>query len=86
MELKVLLLIAWVILNLVDYLLTQKILSEGGKELNPVVRTLGLLPVKIVSMVVAGVLGWFLPVYFIAGIDVLLVAVCVWNLIQSKKQ
>ncbi len=59
----------------------------GGKELNPIARTLGLLPVKIIGVPIC----IFLILYFdyiwfvglIVNIEVLFVVI--WNYFQYRK-
>jgi len=81
------LIIAYVGLSVLDYLLTQEILDKGGKELNPFLNFVGLLPGKIISAVIVGIAYILIPfIYIFVVADVLLLGVCIWNFFQWKQQ
>ena len=73
------------ILNWLDFYLTKKILDDGGRELNPVIRFLGLLPAKIGATVFVGLTGYFIHYAIIIPVTIILAGVCVWNYYQLKK-
>jgi hypothetical protein len=50
--------------NTADYLSTRYALRRGGKELNPLIRRLGLLPVKLVGTAVLCVFSVFMPAVY----------------------
>ncbi len=82
----ILLFALWVALNFVDYALTKKIISMGGKELNPLIRFVGMIPAKI------GFTGLLVGYYFFTGrwelfipCDIAMGLVCGWNFWQMRK-
>ena len=86
----VLVLVFWA-LTVVDYVLTKRILANGGKELNPVmawlIRQGAFAPVKFGIALVAGLLIVYYKIMWVAVFAVvLMVAVCVWNSYQSAKR
>jgi len=79
--------VLFIILNGVDFWLTRRILKAGGRELNPIIRKLGLWQVKVGGIIV--VLLWWLitgiefPIHLL---NLSLLAVCIWNLFQYFTQ
>ncbi len=81
------LILVFVLLSILDYILTQKIIAKGGKELNPFLNFVGMLPGKIISAVIVGVAYILIPfIYIFVVADVILLGVCIWNFFQWKKQ
>ena len=83
----ILLILLFVILNVVDALLTESVLKRGGKEINPIIKKFGLYQIKIAGtllFILLGVLSSFLIVFIVA--DLILLGVCGWNLAQWMKQ
>lgn len=80
-------------LFVIDTLLTDHILKNGGTELNPIIRALakkvGSLPaligVKVVAFGALYVVDDSVPVFAKIAILVFYVGLCVWNLIQTMK-
>lgn len=72
------------ILNGLDYYLTKRILKSGGKELNPIVDVIGLVPTKAIAITSAGVMACFGCKIFVP-LNIVMAGVCTWNYIQVKK-
>lgn len=75
--------VVFVILNLLDAYLTRQTVKKGGRELNPIIRKLGMWKVKAGGLVVV-VIWWLLtgvvfPIYLL---NLLLLCACIWNAIQ----
>jgi len=78
MVFKIILALALVLFQLGDIFLTEKILRNGGVELNPLIRRYGYwikIPVTI-GAIVAGFLGS--PLVLIPPLAIM-AGVCVWN-------
>jgi hypothetical protein len=82
----ILLLITYILLNYIDYWLTQKVLKLGAKEINPIVRWLRLIPSKVIGTIILTT-GYILTsnVKIWYGIDFILLGICIWNFVQFKK-
>ncbi len=79
-------LVAFVALNIIDSLLTKSVLKMGGVEVNPLIKRLGLYPIKIggtILLIILSVFASFLLVFLIA--DFVLFLVCAWNYVQYDK-
>lgn len=79
-------LIVFVVLNVIDALLTKSVIKLGGVEVNPIIKKFGLYPIKIVGtilLIILSVFASFLLVFLIA--DFILFLVCVWNYVQYDK-
>jgi len=64
-----------------DLVLTRKILSLGGRELNPIMRNPELwIPVKLFVTVICIVLSIFTSWYALIFPNILMFIVCLWNL------
>lgn len=87
MILLLVLMLVFVGLSLLDYYLTQKIIDSGGRELNPILNFIGLIPGKIISAVMVGVAYLLMPfIYIFVVADILILIPCVWNFIQWRKR
>ncbi len=82
---SIVLLLSFAGLNVWDMVLTGRVLARGGRELNPVVRTFGIIPVKAVAVLVAGVAAWQWGWRPVAAMDLVMLGVCLWNVRQLKK-
>lgn len=85
MPLKLILFIFFVLFNALDYYITRRVLDHSGRELNPVVRYLGLLPAKLIGIVLFGFVCYFFPWPAMAVGNILMAVACVWNYFQLKK-
>ena len=86
MEFKIIGILLLTILNWLDYYLTIVILKSGGRELNPILRALGLVPVKVVGNIGIGIIIYFTS-WISSIIPVLgLLFCCVWNSYQFMKK
>jgi hypothetical protein len=76
---KIILIVVFLLLQTIDILLTRKILSLGGRELNPIMRGKYSIWIKAGAsiIVIAGGLltHWLVLVLPIA----IMIGVCVWN-------
>jgi hypothetical protein len=77
--------ILFTILNWLDFYFTRIILRKGGKELNPVIKFLGLLPAKIAGQILIGLFGYFGNWAVLIPVDMILIGTCIWNYIQLRK-
>ena len=73
------------ILNWLDFYLTKIILRKGGKEINPIIRTVELLPVKIGATVLFGLAGYFIGYSVLIPVNMVMAGACTWNYYQLKK-
>jgi hypothetical protein len=84
MVFEIILSILFLIFNWLDYWLTRKIIAKGGKELNPIIKFIGLLPSKIVGSILVVAAGYF-SVWALAAPTLAIAGACVWNTIQFKR-
>lgn len=80
------LIVIYVVLNIIDYLLTKKVLNLGGIELNLFQRWIGMVPAKILGTLI--IVGGYIYTHQISvwiGVDVILSCICVWNYFQYLK-
>ena len=80
------LILIFIALNFLDYTLTCKIIKLGGKEINPVIKIFGIIPVKVVVFIFLLLFYNFIDWRVFAIPDVIFAGVCIWNFIQLKKQ
>ena len=78
-----------VLLNIVDGLLTYRLLSSGGKELNPIMAMfmglLGVIPaLVIIKMAMLGLLYVIDIGDWLWLVVALFAAICVWNAKEIK--
>lgn len=86
MMLLVILILIYVVLNVIDYVLTKKVLGLGGIELNLIQRWTGTVPAKIIgSLMIVGGYIYTCQISIWIGIDVVLFCICVWNYFQYLK-
>ncbi len=86
MILLITLVLLFLLLSFLDYWLTQKIIDSGGRELNPILNFIGLIPGKIISAVMVGVAYILIPfIYVFVVADILMLIPCVWNFIRWRK-
>jgi hypothetical protein len=83
--LKIILSVTFLIFNWLDYYFTKRLLDLGGTEINPVIKYLGLLPVKIASSVLWVLLGWWGHWLFLVPLNAVLCGAWIWNYFQVKK-
>jgi len=76
----------YIVLNVIDYVLTKKVLNLGGIELNLFQRWIGAIPAKIIGTLVI-VVGYIYSrqISIWIGIDVVFLCICVWNYFQYLK-
>lgn len=77
--------IIFILLNVVDWYLTQRILKKGGRELNPVIRWIGVTRSKLIFVPIVVILGFLIDWVVLIIPVLLLAAVCIWNYIQLRK-
>jgi hypothetical protein len=75
----------FIVLNGVDYYLTKRILKYGGKELNPVINKIGIIPSKTIAVGAAGLMGYFVSWGVFVPLNIIMVGCCVWNYVQIKR-
>ena len=80
------LLIIYILLNCIDYWLTQRAIQLGAKEINPILRWLRLIPGKVIGTIILTT-GYILTsnIKIWYGIDFILLGICIWNFVQFKK-
>lgn len=80
------LILIYVVLNVIDYIFTKKVLNLGGIELNPFQRWIGAVPGKIIgTLVVVGGYIYTRQISIWIGIDVVFLCICMWNYFQYLK-
>ena len=85
MILLIVLSVLFIVLNMLDWYLTKRILNKGGVELNPVLRVVGIWQAKLVLIPIVIVIAWFTTWVLLAiGCAAGLFAV-IWNLIQLRR-
>ena len=75
----ILLFILFNILNWLDYYLIRCSLKLGGKELNFVIRAVGLLPAKIGATILFGLAGYFINYTILIPASIIMAGACTWN-------
>jgi hypothetical protein len=75
----------FIVLNILDWYWTKRIIDRGGKELNPVLKYLGIGIAKLIFVPLFIVAGYFLSWEVLAGASIPIFGVCIWNLIQLRK-
>ncbi len=84
--LVIILLVVFIVLNVIDSLLTKSVIKMGGIETNPLIKRLGIYPIKIagtILLILLSIFASFLFVFLIA--DFILLLVCIWNGVQYDK-
>jgi len=82
----VILILIYIVLNVIDYVLTKKVLNRGGIELNLFQRWIGPIPAKIIgTLVIVGGYIYTRQISVWIGIDVVLLCICIWNYFQYLK-
>ena len=62
-----------------------RILKHGGKELNPVINKIGVIPSKAIAIGVTGLMGYFVSWGIFVPLDIIMIGCCVWNYTQIRK-
>jgi len=75
----------FIVLNIVDWYLTKRIIDLGGRELNPILKKFGIGSVKLMICPLFVLAGYFLHWAVLVIPNVLMLATCVWNFIQLRK-
>jgi len=73
-----------IILQFLDIFLTKKILSAGGRELNPLIRKYGYW-IKIPVTIFALAAGFFIHPIIILPPILIMIGVCIWNYYTLKR-
>jgi len=71
--------------NWLDFYLTKRVLDKGGRELNPIVKVFGLLPVKIGASIVFPLAGFIIHPFVLIVPVFIGMFVCVWNFLQLRR-
>jgi len=80
------LLLLYILLNCLDYWLTQSSIKIGAKEINPIIKFIGLIPSKIVGTIIlttAYVITLDIKIWY--AIDFILLGICIWNFIVYSR-
>ena len=69
----------FIAVNILDWYLTKRIIDNGGRELNPILRKFGVARMKLIVCPVLILVGYLLHWVALIVPTLIIAGVCVWN-------
>ena len=70
--------------NILDWYLTKRILNNGGRELNPILRKFGIARMKLIVCPILILIGYLLYWEILIIPTLIIAGACIWNYRQLR--
>jgi hypothetical protein len=76
---KLIFAILFVIVNILDWYLTKRIINKGGRELNPILKRFGVAKMKLIICPILILAGYLLHWAVLVVPTLIILGACIWN-------